>query len=250
MICQQLNTLLGFDCSPLSESGDIAFVSTPFKFSDGDSVPVFVEKVGGQVRFFDDGQALMHFIGRGVRMENKKHASFLFNAATKNGAAFTEAGEIEAWASADMAHEAFAKYINTFISLTTWEAEQAGTNTDMTLFVEEVAMALRAWKPSAQIVLDQPIQGISGRTYKIDFVVDGELIAVTGAHPNSIGSVLHKLVDVRGLVANAQVAFTVVIDDRVDPEAARRESLIVQSVGRVFPFTELERAAPASTTAH
>lgn len=250
MICQQLNTLLGFDCSPLSESGEVVYVSTPFKFDDGDAIPVFVEHVGGQVRFFDDGQSLMHFIGRGIRIENKKHASFLVNAAAKHGTAFTEQGEIEIWAPLDQAHAAFGRYINTLLALASWEVDQRGSNTDMTLFVEEVAMALQAWKPHATIELDQPMKGISGRTYKVDFVVDGEPIVITGAHPNSVGAVLHKLVDIRGLVENSEAKFTVVIDDRGDPEGAKRESLIVQSVGRVFPFTALEAAAPRSAVAH
>ena len=100
------------------------------------------------------------------------------------------------------------------------------------------------------IVLEQPFKGISGRTYRIDFVVDGEPIVVTGAHPNSVGSVLHKLVDIRGLIENVDAKFTVVIDDRNDPEGAKRESLIVQSVGKVFPFTALEATAPTSSAAH
>ena len=81
-------------------------------------------------------------------------------------------------------------------------------------------------------------------------MVDGEPIVVTGAHPNSVGSVLHKLVDIRGLIENVDAKFTVVIDDRNDPEGAKRESLIVQSVGKVFPFTALEATAPTSSAAH
>jgi hypothetical protein len=250
MICQQLNTLLGFDCSPFSESGEVVLVSTPFKFDDGDSVPVFAEQIAGQIRFFDDGQTLMHFIGRGVRIENKKQASFLINTAAKNGAAFTDQGEIEVWAPLEQAQTAFAKYVSTLIALTVWEADQKGSNTDASLFVEEVAMALRAWKPKAVIELEQPFVGISGRTYKVDFVVDGAPIVVTGTHPNSVGSILHKLVDIRGLIENMDTQFTVVIDDRADPEGAKKESLIVQSLGTVFPFTALEALAPTSSAAH
>lgn len=247
MICQQLNTLLGFDCSPLSESGDVALVSTPFKFDDGDAVPVFVEHVAGQVRFFDDGQSLIHFIGRGVRIDNKKHAMFLTNTANKHGAEFTEQGEIEVWSPIAQAHQAFAKYINTLMSLVSWEREQRGSNSDMTLFVEEVAMALRAWKPDAKIDLDQPIRGISGKTYKIDFLVDGQPMAVTGVHAISIGSMLHKLIDIKGLHENKDAEFTIVIDDRADPEGAKREALIMQTVGTVLPFTSLESASPQSS---
>ena len=250
MICQQLNTLLGFDCSPLSEGGEIVHISTPFKFDDGDAVPVFAEHASGQIRFFDDGQTLMHFIGRGIKLENKKNSMFLASAASKNGTEFTDQGEIEVWASIEHAHVAFGKYINTMLALSSWEADQRGVNTDMTLFVEEVAMALRAWKPQASISLNSTITGISGRDYKVDFVVDGIPYVVTGAHPNAVGSVLHKLVDIRGLVENAGTEFTVVIDDRNDPGGAKREALIVQSLGKVLPFTALEMAALRSAVTH
>ena len=77
MICHQFSSLLGFECHPLSEDGSVAAISSPFTFEDGDSLPLFVESVNGQVRFFDDGATLMHFIGRGVRIENKRNATFL-----------------------------------------------------------------------------------------------------------------------------------------------------------------------------
>lgn len=243
MICHQLSKLLGFECSPLTDGGDIALVSTPFKFDDGDAIPVFVEKVHGQVRFFDDGGALMHFIGRGVRIENKKQATFLVNAAAKNGAVFSDSGDIEAWASLDKAHEAFAKFLASMLDLASWEREQRGSNTDTSLFVEEVALALRAWKPSADITVGPPFMGVSGKTHKLDFLVDGKGVIATGIHPNAISSMLHRLIDIRGLIANVDTPFLIVIDDRTDPDAAERESKVVQAVATAMKFTDLERNA-------
>ena len=250
MICQQLSTLLGFDCSPLTESGNVALVSTPFKFDDGDALPVFAELINGQIRFFDDGHTLMHFIGRGVRIENKKHATFLASTATKNGTAFTDQGEVEIWAPSDSAAEAFNKYISSLIALSAWEREQRGADTDVSLFVEEVAMALRAWKPQADITLEPPFEGVSGRTYKLDFLLDGLAVTVASAHPNSVSAVLHKLVDIHGRLATTGAKFLVVIDDRTDPDSAAREALIVQSVATVMPFTALEASAQASVVTH
>ncbi len=250
MICQQLSTLLGFDCSPLTESGDVVLISTPFKFDDGDRLPVFAELINGKIRFFDDGHTLMHFIGRGVRIENKKHSTFLINTACKNGAAFTDRGEVEAWASIENAAEAFSRYLSSMIALSAWEREQLDVNTDVSLFVEEVGMALRAWMPNADITLEPPFEGVSGRVYKLDFLVDGQAVAATGSHPNSVSSLLHKLVDIHGRIANADVKLLVVIDDRNDPEAADREARIVQSVAKVIPFSALEASAQSSLATH
>jgi hypothetical protein len=250
MICQDLSKLLGFDCSSLTEIGDVAFLSTPFKFDDGDAIPVFVETTHGQVRFFDDGGALMHFIGRGIRIENRKQATFLINAAARNGAFFSDAGEIEAWASLDKASEAFAKYLASMLDLASWEREQRGVNTDTSFFIEEVALALRAWKPGADITVGAPFSGVSGRSYKLDFLVDGKAVIATGAHPNSVSSVLHKLVDIHGLLLNADKQFLVIIDDRNDPEAAEKESKVVQSVASTMKFTDLEFQAYGLVATH
>ena len=250
MICQQLTAILGFCCSPLTESGDIVHISTPFNFDDGDALPVFAELTNGQIRFFDDGHTLMHFIGRGMRIENKRHASFLLTTASKNGAVFTDQGEIETWASVGNAAEAFGRYLSSMIALSAWEREQRDVKTDISLFVEEVEMALRAWKPHAAITLEPPFEGISGRYYKLDFLVDGEAVEVTGTHPNSIGSLLHKLVDIHGRIANSDANFLVVIDDRHDAHAAKREALVLQSVATVISFTALEARAQSSVASH
>ena len=250
MICQQLTSLLGFDCSPLTESGNVVLVSTPFRFDDGDAVPVFAEIVSDQIRFFDDGHTLMHFIGRGIRIDNKKHASFLSTAAQKNGASFTEAGEIEIWASVNEAPAAFSKYVASLLALTSWERDQRGIGTDAVLFVEEVAMALHAWKPGKLIEIDPQFEGISGRGYRLDFMIDGEAIVATGAHPNAVSSVLHKLIDIRGRLDNSEMPLMVVIDDRVDPDAARREAMIIQRVATVMPVTSLEAKRGNSLRVH
>lgn len=250
MICEQLTVLLGFDCFPLSEGGEVALVQTPFKFEDGDALPVFVEITEGQIRFFDDGATLRHFIGRGVRIENKKHASFLIGLASKYRAAFTESGEIEAWASMKDASSAFSAFMCSMLAIAAWEKDQQGEDTDTSIFVEEVAMALRAWKPSASIALEPEFDGVSGRKYKLDFLLDGQPVAVTGAHANSVSAVLHRLLDIHGRPANEGFRPLVIIDDRSDPEAARREASIIQNVSTVMPFSALEAQAATSNQTH
>lgn len=244
MICDHLTSVLGFECTPLAEGGSIALVSTPFRFDDGDPLPVFVELVGSHVRFFDDGQTLMHFIGRGVRVETRTNATFLTNAAGKSGATFTESGELEAWAPVDQASEAFAKFLSSLMSLSAWENDQRGINSDTSLFVEEVAIALKAWKPNAALLANPAATGVSGREYRLDFEFDGSLVVATSAHANAVSSVLHRLVDIKGKIENADVKFLVVIDDRTDPDAAMRESLIVQSVATVMPYQSIGRYLP------
>lgn len=250
MICQHLTSLLGFDCSPLTEGGDVVLIASPFTFDDGDALPIFAEQKNGQIRFFDDGQALMHFIGRGVRIENKKHAKFLFVSAAKYGTTFTENGELEIWAPIEGAANAFAKYLGSLIALTTWEREQKGVNTDLSIFLDEVTMALRAWKPNSEITEEPTFEGISGREYKLDLLFDGEPVVVTGASSRSVSAVLHRLVDIHAMLTNSDRKFLVVIDDRSDPESADREAKIMQTVATVMPFTALTAKSQASARIH
>ncbi len=239
MICEELSTVLGFDCSPLRADGRLALVSTPFRFEDGDALPVFVEVSGSQIRFFDDGQVLMHFIGRGVRIEDGRQTRFLKNATTACGASFTEAGEVEVWTPLASASAGFAKYIESLFALVSWERDQQGASTDTALFVEEVGMALRAAFPHSELRDEPRFTGVSGREYSLDFLLDDIGVIATNPHPNAVSSVVHKLLDIHGRPANVGLNFLVVIDDRTDSEAAESESRIVQSVARVQQFTRL-----------
>lgn len=241
MICDNLTNLLGFDCLPLSDSGLVGIVHTPFKFEDGDSLPVFVEFADGMVRFFDDGATLRHFMGRGVRIENRKHVTFLTNIANAHEAAFSDTGEIEAWGNMDSAPVAFSRYLSSMLAIAAWEKGQEGEDTDTSIFVQEVAIALRAWKPSATLTLEPPFEGITKKAYKLDFLLDGQPVIAVGSHPNSVSSLLHKLVDIHNLPENRGFDPLVVIDDRRDREAANKESKVIQSLATVMPFSALEK---------
>ncbi|CAN7464944.1 DUF1828 domain-containing protein [Acidovorax sp. LjRoot38] len=250
MICHQFSSLLGFECHPLTEDGSVAAISSPFTFEDGDSLPLFVESVNGQVRFFDDGATLMHFIGRGVRIENKRNATFLISAAQRHGGTFNEAGEIEFWAPEAAAPLAFAKYLASLMDIVSWEKDQQGVNTDISVFVEEVGIALRAWKPGAEITKSPPFIGVSGKPYELDYLIDGQPVVATGPRAQSATWVLHKLVDIQSVIANAGMSPLIVIDDRLDPESADQESKVLQSVGTAIKFTDLEARAAASLHNH
>ncbi|MFC5608206.1 DUF1828 domain-containing protein [Variovorax soli] len=243
MICAHLTTLLGFDCTPLDEGGMVAHVSTPFRFADGDAVPVYVEMANGQVRFFDDGHTVMHFTGRGMRLEDGRHTRFLTTAAQAHGATFSDQGDMEAWAPEAQAADAFGRYMAAMLEVCRWEKDQEGASTDVTFLVDEVATALRAWKPTATITENPEFTGISGKPHRLDFLFDGQGVAVATPNPRSASAVLRRLVDIRSAHDNAALPLLVVVDDRADPEGAKREAAILQNVAKVLPFGSLERLA-------
>lgn len=249
MICSSLSELIGFTCHPLNDDGSVAMIDTPFAFPDGDEIPVFVEKATGRIRFFDDGAAIMHFLGRGVLLDDHRKTRFLKNLAEPNGVSLTDMGELEIWAKDEDAPAAFAKYMSTMLALSHWEREQDGVATDASLFLDEVAMCLRAWKSSALIDDGQEYVGISGHAYKMDLQFDGNPVIAIGTHPATVGATAKKLLDIRAATGNEKLRILLIIDDRRDANAAKSEGLILDSLSNVMMMTQLQRNAHIAASA-
>lgn len=243
MICENLSSILGFDCVPISEDMSIARIKNPFTFDDGESLPVYVQQINEQIRFFDDGKVLMHFLGRGMKFEDGRRTKFIKNAAEPHGVTLTADGDLEVWAAIDGASIAFTKFLSTLVEVTTWERDQRGVSTDLTILIDEIAMCLKAWKPESTIVEGPEFVGISEQVYKLDFLFDSKCIVATSSHPNSVSACIKKLLDVRSSPQNRGLSLLVVIDDRLDHQSAMKDSLVIQNVADVMPFTTLEQHA-------
>lgn len=242
MLNQQLTTLLGLTCHTLDDEGRIVMIETPFRFTDEDHIPVFVEAVGNQLRFFDDGVALMHFAGRGLNLSTANHQKFLKSAAEGHGARFTDAGEIELWTTASDSANGFSRYVATLLELVRWEHDRKEVSHEAEVFVQEVALCLAAWKKSPPRPKPK-VQGITGREYEFDFDVDGTLVLAISARHQSTSSALHKLVDIKGLPANQALQTMIVIDDRKDQKTAKSEIMILSSVSSVIGMNQLQHNA-------
>ena len=107
MVCDQRSKLLGFACHSLDDSGGVAMLETGFAFSDGDPMPIFVETIGETVRFFDDGEVLRHFMGRGVSFEDLRRTKSIRSAAEPFGVVLNARGEVEVLATVGGAPAAF-----------------------------------------------------------------------------------------------------------------------------------------------
>lgn len=241
MLCNHISSLLGIECMPLSDSGDMAYIGSPFRFDDGDALPIYVQSYGERLRFFDDCGVVLHFIGRGMSFDDGRRCKFIKTAAEANGATFSDAGEVEVWASLNDAPSAFAKYISTLHSIVAWEKDQRDANVDQVLLIDEVALNLRAWKPSAELLYGREVRGVTQLTHKLDFLFDGTGIFAISCNGRTVSSTIKKVIDIRGSADNNSMPMLVVIDDRYDSDAAARESLVIQAVAPVMSFTALER---------
>lgn len=246
MICSNLSQLIGFECCPLTEDGSVAMLRTPFRFADGDPIPVFVQTSGSTVRFFDDGRMALHFSGRGLRLDTKRDGRFLSSAAERNGVNFSEEWVLEAIGLQRDAPISFAKYLGAALEISAWERENEGYNADSVLLVDEVASAYLSINPKAQIQLSPEYLGISGKTVELELSVDGVGVAVASTHHASINAALHKIVDVSQSPLNLNRKLRFVIDDRSDPQKAKSEAAILQAAAEVQLLSELE-SVPAHT---
>jgi len=242
MICDSLFQTIGIACHPLSEDGSVAMLETAFTFADGDPLPVFVEKTAGQIRFFDDGGVLMHFRGRGIRVDDSRQTRFL-GSAQALGAALSDTGDLEIWAKADDAPQAFANYVAALLSITAWEREHEGTTVDLASFIEEVGDCLRRIGPSENVEPSPEYVGVSGHVYKLDYDFNGKAVIAITTHNASVSSAVKKLVDIRSKPENRDFEVFIILDDRLDREAAANESRLLNAVGNVWMMTDLRQQA-------
>lgn len=248
MICQRISEILGLACHPLTDDGLVAMIDSPFKYPDGDDVPIFIEKFGPQIRFFDDGAGLLHLLGRGILLDDHRKTKFIKNLAEPFQVKLNDSGELEIWATEAEAPAAFANYISAMLFLSKWESDQVGVSTDISLFLDEVALCLRAWKPNSIIATGPEYKGISGHVYKLDFSVDHDAVLAITPHHASISSAAKKLLDIRAVDAYSKLKIIVVVDDRQERDAAKREGRVLDSVGSVMMMSALERQAGLSST--
>ncbi len=221
-------------------------IETGFTFQDGDSLPIFVEKVGDSVRFFDDSEIVFHFLGRGLGDVNGGlRTRFITNAIAPYGLTLNDQNVVEIWTSQGNSADAFAKYISGLMAIIQWEHENQGIGTDTSYLVEEVAMYLAAWKRDIKIEEKPIFIGMSKTQYALDFKVGNEVIIAITPHPYSVGNALKKMVDIAGVT---NIEFRVIMDDRENKEAADTQGIILTTMATVMPITKLIEVSNATET--
>lgn len=248
MICKDLLQMTGFSCQPISEQGDLARINTPFCFADGDPVPVYVQSFSNNVhRFFDDGQTLLHFRGRGMKFPSGHQLKFLSNIAHKHGAALSADGMLEVFSKGASSAEAFARYISCIVSVTQWEEEHEGVDSDGAAFAAEVVHALLTRYPGRTLDLKPTYLGSSGKRHELDAKLDGTGYLAVKPSQTSAAHALYKLVDITNRQSNATEELVVVIDDRFDKTAAKNTQQVFRSVANtVINFSKLMPAEPVA----
>jgi hypothetical protein len=121
-----LHNLLGISIDTLIDNDNIGVVDTPFVFDDGDEIPVCFERVGGRVRFFDDGEVVEHFLDRGIEFLKPGSADFIRELIAPYGLTLTKDGNVEIWEAEQQAPKAFAQYLSAMLAIVRYEQDFFG----------------------------------------------------------------------------------------------------------------------------
>jgi len=242
MICKQFSEITGLECHPLNDDGSVAFISSAFAFEDGDALPIYIEYIGNQVRFFDDGEVVFHFLGTGARKPGTTlRTTFIEKSIENYGLTLNEDGVIEMYTDPEHTQATFSNFVAGLLNVANWERENAGTNQPSLEFVEKVATALQEWRMDKPVIRAPKFKGESGKEYDFTFTQDGEAILAILPKGPSINAAVRKLLDVSNAAENQNIKTRVIIDNTNWDENDIAQAMIVLTrvSTYVWPLTEL-----------
>lgn len=248
MNCEKFNEIIGMRCNPVGSAIEIV---TPFSFLDGNGIELFAQDAGSQIHFFDDGCTLLHLHSAGIRFGNdNRKLQPLRNITSSYGVNISDVGVIETLCSKDKASIGFANIVSALLGVASWEREQNGVSMDDSWLVDEVAMYLRAWKPSENLIKNPIVRGFSGRKLSFDFEMGGEYIDAISPHFASTGAELRKIVDLNSSSQSARKEVLVIVDDRSRKDLAKQEIDILGRISKAWPMSSLISAVGTTIQAH
>lgn len=247
MICKKISNLLGLKCYPLSDDGMIALVDNAFTFQDGDSLPVYVEQIGDAIRYFVDGETILHFMGRGAKSVNGVSKS-IRKIVEKNGVTLNHEGIIEILANEQDADVIFNKYLKSLFEIVAWEEDNSVDAPDPQFLVEEVRMYLKTIDPEMTQEPSPEYIGISGHKYTFDFLHGDDAILTIGTHASAVNAAFRKIYDINN---NNPISSYVIIDDRENKEEAKSQQILFSTVAsKISTVSSLEKRAVSSKFKH
>lgn len=231
---------------PLNPDGSVACLFLPIRYDDGDGMHIYVEQLSSNlVRFYDGGDVVSHFAGRGLNMADARKAKFIKNAADPSGVKLNDDGELEIYTKPEDASQGFASFLHTLTRIRDWESANFAHDLDEVAFLDEVEHLLRKAYPKADVGPSRSFTGITGQEHALSFSVGDEVALAVQSHHASISAALRKMLDIKANPSNASVKTFVILDDRRlhKPSTGLGEAALFQTFGPVLDFTRLKAKA-------
>lgn len=243
MSCEELFGRMGFSCS--KRGNNTYRIDTPISFPNGEPISLYFIDRGNSVLVSDNADTLFHLSSVGMDLSDRKKWRGVSQIANTFGIKLENTGAVTGLALASGAHDLVARFIGAMLAIAEMEREYVGLTDEMALFIDEVEMHLRVWKPNESIERYPQIKGHSGRVHTFHFHFGNELIEAAKPHSNKTGSILRKAADIQN--AAIPLGIMIVMDDREDPERAKAETDILSTLVKVLPFSRLSKNLSGSS---
>jgi len=235
MSCEGLFERLGFDCR---EVGDRTIaIGTPFAFADGEPIGFYLVERDDRVVLSDNADTLMHLAGLGLDISDRRRWTGVRQITESFGLELSERGEITGIGTKQTEQRLITSYLGAMLAIADYEREAVGLSEELSQYISEVEMYLRASKPTVPLTLLPSVEGHSGRVHTFHFDFDNKLIEAARPHGSRTGSILRKAADVKN--RGYPKPIVVIMDDREDEERAKIETDILSTMVSVLAFTRL-----------
>lgn len=117
-----LADLIGAKCEYLDDDDSLAVVDMSIEFADGDPIPVYVDRLGGKLRFFDGGDVVYHMLRRHVKLDEPSDTDFITRLTEPEGVTLNDDGELELWADLASARTALMHFVSAMLTVVAWDA--------------------------------------------------------------------------------------------------------------------------------
>lgn len=252
MNCDWLKKNVGFHCVPVrgihGESG--IEVGTPFSFSDGTAITLYLIEENRHMLISDNGDTLAHLSSVGLEPQAGRRIQILRERVAQHGFAIGDQGDVRAVAPKEQGRHLFAQGITALLSLAAWEREQLGLDHETRSAADDAEILLREWKPLHELKRRPQIKGQSKRAHTFDYLLDGEYIDIIAPNHTATGAAMRKAGDVLNSPYLDGRTVRVVVDDRQDPRRAEGERQILGSLVKAMMFTKLIELAERRIKPH
>ena len=242
MLCHSFISKIGFDCR-LTKSlngGDALHITTPIDLLDGTPFSFYIAEDGIESDLFtDNGDTLFHLMSCGLVGDNRNSWKALKAIAINNNLLLNDEGEISSRANKSDYSFAIADMLSFACALKVWQEDRIGQHANSMLFIDEVELALKTWKPARIISRKPSAQGLSEKKYEFDFLFGDYLVDAMTPNGRATGAKLRKLLDVQR--GPQDIKSMIVIDDRFNPDLALIEGNILGSITEVIAYTDIEK---------
>jgi hypothetical protein len=183
-------------------------------------------------------------LNSGIITETKNTWRSIANMAETSGMELHETGALQTVVPAKQRTIAMHAALKLGFALAQWEAERLHHKLTDLFFVDEVEMALRAWKPNEKLERSHRVIGSTKKEYTFDLYFGETLVDALRPNARSTAYELRKLLDVQQGIYQREML--VILDNRSDADAAYRERDIIGGIAKAMLFTDLlAKAMPA-----